>query len=90
MTANRQLVRPYDILLDSATGWQEYDLQEVALTAGKVQLETHESLIPSLSEPNGTVGGHALPRGVAIWGDEIYVSDTARHRIMVWRQTQKV
>lgn len=83
MTTAR-LIKPYDLLLDGATGWRALELDGVSSSDGRLSLQALESLTPSMSEPNGTFGGHALPRGVAIWEDGIIMSDTVRHRILHW------
>lgn len=79
------LIRPYDLLLGEATGWRMLEASGASIQTGRIGLETLQSLHPDLAEDNGTFGGHALPRGVAIWGDEIFIADPPRHRILHWR-----
>ncbi|MCH8988031.1 MAG: hypothetical protein IIA92_04410 [Chloroflexi bacterium] len=84
-TVLQRLVKPYDLLLDDTAGWRALEMDEISTHDGRLSLNPLESLTPKMSEPNGTFGGHSLPRGVAIWGDDIIMSDPVRHLILRWR-----
>ncbi|MGD2205985.1 MAG: phage tail protein [Anaerolineae bacterium] len=81
-----RLIRPYDLLLDDATGWRVLETTNTSLADGHIKLRQLEGLRPALTDPNGTFGGHTLPRGVAIWSNEIFVADPLRDRILHWRR----
>lgn len=80
-----RLIRPYDLILDAASGWQALEKLGTSTENGRIELQTQQRLRPPLADANGTFGGHTLPRGVAIWGDEIFIADTTHHRILHWR-----
>ena len=80
-----RLIRPYDFILDSASGWRALDLDGASIEEGRIQLEPLAQRRPALADPQGSLGGLALPRGVAIWGDEIFIADPERHRILHWQ-----
>jgi len=80
-----RLIRPYDFLLDGAAGWRGLEAESAAAAEAGLQLEQLAERLPPLDDPHGTLGGAALPRGVAIWGDEIFIADPPRCRLLHWR-----
>ena len=80
-----RLIRPYDFILDSANGWRTLDATATSSENGSVQLQPLAERHPALTDPHGTFGGVTLPRGVAIWGDQIFIADPSRHRILHWQ-----
>lgn len=78
----RRLVLPYDFLLDAPTGWRAAQLDRLS-DRGALELAPRVSRDP-LTDPEGTFGGHTLPRGAAVHGDCLFVADPPRHRILVW------
>jgi phage tail-like protein len=80
-----RLIRPYDFILDSASGWRTLGAAATSTEDGSVQLQPLAQRRPALTDPHGSFGGLALPRGVAVWSDEIFIADPARHRILYWQ-----
>ncbi len=80
-----RLIRPYDFILDAKVGWQLAKAVDTSAEKGSIQLKPGQDLLPSLTEPNGSFGGFTLPRGVAIWQEEIFIADASRHCIWHWR-----
>jgi phage tail-like protein len=81
----KRLIRPFDFILDATSGWNTLVTENTSTQYDRLQLETREDLLPQLIEPNGTFGGHTLPRGVALWRDKVFIADPLRHRILHWR-----
>jgi phage tail-like protein len=80
-----RLIRPYDFILDARVGWQLANAGDSSIEEGSIRLQTQQNLFPSMAESNGSFGGFTLPRGVAIWHNEIFISDASRHCIWHWR-----
>lgn len=80
-----RLIRPYDFILDARVGWQLANAGDSSIEEGSIRLQTQQNLLPSLTEANGSFGGFTLPRGVAIWQDEVFIADASRHCIWHWR-----
>jgi phage tail-like protein len=80
-----RLIRPYDFILDARVGWQLANAGDASIEAGSIQLQTKQNLVPSLTESNGSFGGFTLPRGVAIWHDEIFIADASLHCVWHWQ-----
>jgi phage tail-like protein len=80
-------IRPYDILLDAARpdAWSLLKQQQVVFDEGRLRLAPLEGTRPDLADGLGVFSGHTLPRGVAIWRDQIFVTDPSRDRVLRWR-----
>lgn len=81
----KRLIRPFGFILDDNNGWRGLERADTAIESGRVQLKLLESLTPPLAEPHGSFGGWTLPRGVAIWGDEVFALDRTCDRIFRWQ-----
>jgi phage tail-like protein len=84
-----RVILPYDVLLDDIAGWRplQQEMLNISIATGQISLRTKESLNPEFTEPNGTLGGLTLPRGVAIHRDDIYIANAypGRDEILRWR-----
>ena len=85
-----RLIRPYDFILDNASGWRPLEADAASVEEGDgpvagIQLQPLAQRLPDLTDPHGTFGGITMPRGVAVWGDQIFISDPSRHRILHWQ-----
>jgi len=79
-----RVIRPFDFILDAASGWRLLQAENVSLADGPIQLQNQAKLFPPLNDVNGSLGGHTLPRGVALWGNELFIADPIRHQILHW------
>lgn len=80
-----RLIRPYDFILDAKVGWRLANSVDASTEEDSIQLQTKQNLLPALTDSNGDFGGFTLPRGVAIWQDEIFITDPTLHYIWHWR-----
>lgn len=81
----KRLIRPYDFILDARFGWQLAAAVDTSTEDGSIQLQKKQNLLPTLTDSNGSFGGFTLPRGVAIWQDEVFIADPTLHYIWYWR-----
>lgn len=80
-----RLIRPYDFILDNASGWRPLEAVAASVEDEGIQLEPLAQRLPDLADPHGTFGGVTLPRGIAVWGDQIFIADPSRHCILHWQ-----
>lgn len=81
-----RIIRPYDILLDAARpgDWPVLERQRLVFNKGRLSLAPLGAGWADLADELGVFGGHTLPRGVAIWRDQIFVADPPRNRVLRW------
>jgi phage tail-like protein len=78
------MTSPRYLLLNDRTGWLPGDMQQVELDpcAGGLRLQKLPGAQIPLADPDGTLGGHALPISLALdAGDRIYLLDGATQEI---------
>jgi phage tail-like protein len=96
-----RLVRPYDFLLDGATGWRPLVEDRVSIEDGTVRLR----LVPPPGGARGVQTPHTpgeppdpvrvafedrvAPRGTATWRDTLFIADPQRHLLWSWRACRR-